>query len=195
MLRRLLAGVDPRARDRADPWRRRRPGTATSPARASTSSTSSRPRATSTSSSSDGGARGNTKQFFPDELDPRLTRLALERIGDAAVVHPLLMFSRMRFVLEGLQPPAAATAVADYGRLTGRGARASGGLPGRVRCRQALLQRLVPRRRGVPDLAARVARRARRAHGGGRADERPSARRAPGVGPGPARASTTHRLG
>ena len=60
---------------------------------------------------------GNTKQFFPDRLDRQLTRLALERVGDAAVVHPLLMYSRMRFVLEGLQPPAVATAIGEYGRL------------------------------------------------------------------------------
>jgi hypothetical protein len=32
-------------------------------------------------------------------------------------VHPLLMYSRMRFVLEGLQPPAAATGIGEYGRL------------------------------------------------------------------------------
>jgi hypothetical protein len=57
---------------------------------------------------------GHTKQFFPDPLDSRLTRLAIERIGDAAVVHPLLMYSRMRFVLEGLQPPEQAPLLADY---------------------------------------------------------------------------------
>jgi len=57
---------------------------------------------------------GDAKQFFPDPLDRRLTRLALERIGDAAVVHPLLMYSRMRFVLEGLQPPEEAPRLADY---------------------------------------------------------------------------------
>ena len=60
---------------------------------------------------------GNTKQFFPDRLDRRLTELALERIGDAAVVHPLVMYSRMRFVLEGLQPPEAATEIGEYGPL------------------------------------------------------------------------------
>lgn len=60
---------------------------------------------------------GNTKQFFPDRLDRELTRLALERVGGAAVIHPLLMYSRMRFVLEGLQPPAAATGIGEYGRL------------------------------------------------------------------------------
>ena len=60
---------------------------------------------------------GNTKQFFPDRLDRELTRLALERVGDAAVIHPLLMYSRMRFVLEGLQPPSAATGIGEYGRL------------------------------------------------------------------------------
>ena len=61
---------------------------------------------------------GNTKQFFPDRLDRELTRLALERVGDAALVHPLLMYSRMRFVLEGLQPPAAATGIGQYGRVS-----------------------------------------------------------------------------
>ena len=60
---------------------------------------------------------GDAKQFFPDELDSRLTRLALARSGDAAVMHPLLMFSRMRFVLEGLQPPEAAPLLGDYRRL------------------------------------------------------------------------------
>ena len=48
---------------------------------------------------------GDAKQFLPDSFDERLARLAVDRVGDAAVVHPLLMFSRMRFVLEGLQPP------------------------------------------------------------------------------------------
>ncbi len=57
------------------------------------------------------------KQFFSDPLDERLTRLALERVPGAAQVHPLLMYSRMRFVLEGLQAPAAATSIGDYRRL------------------------------------------------------------------------------
>jgi len=57
---------------------------------------------------------GNTKQFFPDRLDRRLVAQALERVGDAALVHPLLMYSRMRFVLEGLQPPEAAPRIGDY---------------------------------------------------------------------------------
>ncbi|HZT46159.1 MAG TPA: hypothetical protein VFA24_08275 [Gaiellaceae bacterium] len=60
---------------------------------------------------------GNTKQFFPDRLDRGLVELALERIGDAAIVHPLVMYSRMRFVLEGLQPPEAAARIGDYRRL------------------------------------------------------------------------------
>jgi hypothetical protein len=64
---------------------------------------------------------GNTKQFFPDRLDRELERRALERVGDAAVVHPLLMYSRMRFVLEGLQPPEAATRIGDYRPLTAEG--------------------------------------------------------------------------
>ena len=57
---------------------------------------------------------GNTKQFFPDELDKRLTQLALEQTGDAVVVHPLVMYSRMRFVLELLQPVDAVTRIGDY---------------------------------------------------------------------------------
>jgi hypothetical protein len=60
---------------------------------------------------------GNTKQYFPDRLDGRLTQLALERVGEAAVVHPLVMYSRMRFVLEGLQRPEDATRIGDYRRL------------------------------------------------------------------------------
>ncbi len=57
---------------------------------------------------------GNTKQWFPDPFDARLTALALERIGAAAVVHPLLMYSRLRFLWEGLLPPEQAPALADY---------------------------------------------------------------------------------
>jgi len=57
---------------------------------------------------------GDAKQFFPGRLDSRLAREAIERTGNAAIVHPLLMFSRMRFVLEGLEPPRRATALADY---------------------------------------------------------------------------------
>jgi hypothetical protein len=61
---------------------------------------------------------GDTKQYFPDRLDARLTQRALERVGDAAVVHPLVMYSRMRFVLEGLQSPEDATGIGDYRRLS-----------------------------------------------------------------------------
>jgi hypothetical protein len=57
---------------------------------------------------------GNTKQYFADELDTRLTNEALRRDGDAAAVHPLLMYSRLRFVLEGLSPAADALTLADY---------------------------------------------------------------------------------
>ena len=60
---------------------------------------------------------GNTKQYFPDRFDSRLTALALERIGEAAVVHPLLMYSRLRFLWEGMQPPGQAPALADYREL------------------------------------------------------------------------------
>ena len=57
---------------------------------------------------------GNTKQYFPDRLDSRLTALALERIGEAAVAHPLLMYSRLRFLWESLVPPEDAPKLADY---------------------------------------------------------------------------------
>jgi hypothetical protein len=60
---------------------------------------------------------GTTKQFFPDTLDSRLARLALDRIGDATVVHPLLMYSRLRFLWEELQPAGQAPLLADYRRL------------------------------------------------------------------------------
>jgi hypothetical protein len=60
---------------------------------------------------------GDAKQFFPDPLDSRLAGQAIERTGGAALVHPLLMFSRMRFVLEGLEPPGRAIVLADYGPL------------------------------------------------------------------------------
>ncbi len=57
---------------------------------------------------------GDTKQYFPDRLDSRLTALAQERIGDSAVVHPLLMYSRLRFLWETFLPPEQALALADY---------------------------------------------------------------------------------
>jgi hypothetical protein len=61
---------------------------------------------------------GNTKQYFPDPLDSRLTSLALERVGDAAVVHPLLMYSRLRFLWEEFLPPEEAPLLADYKLLS-----------------------------------------------------------------------------
>jgi hypothetical protein len=61
---------------------------------------------------------GNTKQFFPDELDKRLTQLALEQAGEAVVIHPLVMYSRMRFVLELLQPVEAVTRIGEYRQLS-----------------------------------------------------------------------------
>lgn len=57
---------------------------------------------------------GHAKQFFPDPFDERLMALALQRIGDAAAVHPLLMYSRLRFLWEGLQRPEEAPLLADY---------------------------------------------------------------------------------
>ena len=60
---------------------------------------------------------GGAKQFFQDRLDEVLTARALERIGDAVPVHPLLMYSRLRFLFEGLQPPEDAPLLADYRML------------------------------------------------------------------------------
>jgi hypothetical protein len=60
---------------------------------------------------------GGTKQFFPGALDSRLIDLALERVGKATVVHPLLVYSRLRFLLEGLQAPEQALYLADYRRI------------------------------------------------------------------------------
>lgn len=57
---------------------------------------------------------GTTKQYFSDPFDSKLISLSLERIGDAAVVHPLLMYSRLRFLWESLEPPERALALADY---------------------------------------------------------------------------------
>ncbi len=57
---------------------------------------------------------GEAKQFFADRLDEELSRLALVQIGDAVQLHPLLMYSRMRFVLEGLERPERATRIGDY---------------------------------------------------------------------------------
>ena len=72
---------------------------------------------------------GDAKQFFSDSFDERLAREAIARDGDAAVVHPLLMFSRMRFVLEGLEPPASALAHGDYGPLPRPGVTLPAGCP------------------------------------------------------------------
>jgi hypothetical protein len=57
------------------------------------------------------------KQFFPDRFDSALARMALEQIPRAAVVHPLVMYSRLRFLWEGLLPPEQAPRLADYGLL------------------------------------------------------------------------------
>lgn len=72
---------------------------------------------------------GNTKQYFPDRLDSQLTSLALERIGDAAVVHPLLMYSRLRFVWEELLPAERALQLANYRLLDTAGLRLPEGCP------------------------------------------------------------------
>lgn len=65
---------------------------------------------------------GDAKQFFTDELDERLAREAMGGDGGAAVLHPLMMFSRMRFVLEGLEPPERALEIGAYGPLARPGA-------------------------------------------------------------------------
>jgi hypothetical protein len=102
----------------------------------------------------------------------------------AVVIHPLVMYSRMRFVLELLQPVEAVTRIGEYRELLLEDRRPAAGLPRRLRRGQALLQRLLPGRRSVPCACRARPRRARGADGRGRIDERAAAGRAPGVGTG-----------
>jgi hypothetical protein len=59
----------------------------------------------------------HAKQYVVDPLDRALVESARERVGDAYLVHPLLMFSRFRFVWEGLLPPEDALRFGQYRHL------------------------------------------------------------------------------
>jgi hypothetical protein len=56
----------------------------------------------------------DAKQLTVDRVDLELAAVAQRRIGKAHVLHPLLMYSRMRFIWEGLVPPERAPLLADY---------------------------------------------------------------------------------
>jgi len=60
---------------------------------------------------------GERKQMQEDDLDRELVARVRERVGDADVVHPKLMYGRVRFLWEGLRPPADALALGDYDDL------------------------------------------------------------------------------
>jgi hypothetical protein len=55
---------------------------------------------------------GHAKQLRVDPLDERLAASAGKE--DAALVHPLLMYGRLRFLWEGLQPASDAPSLVDY---------------------------------------------------------------------------------
>jgi hypothetical protein len=60
---------------------------------------------------------GDAKQLTVDAFDLQLAARAREQIGDAHLLHPLLMYSRLRFLWEGLVSPDRAPSLADYARL------------------------------------------------------------------------------
>jgi hypothetical protein len=60
---------------------------------------------------------GDYKQLTIEALDRELTRLALERVGDAAVVHPVSMYARFRSIWAATRRPVDALALGDYRRL------------------------------------------------------------------------------
>jgi len=60
---------------------------------------------------------GQRKQMEEDDLDAFLIRELRARVGDADVLHPRLMYGRLRFLWEGLRPPADALQLGDYDDL------------------------------------------------------------------------------
>jgi hypothetical protein len=60
---------------------------------------------------------GQRKQVAEDDLDRRLVALVRERVGPAVVIHPRLMYGRLRFLWDGTRPPEDATALGDYDDL------------------------------------------------------------------------------
>jgi hypothetical protein len=63
------------------------------------------------------GRAGDAKQMQSDPFDAALVEQARERVGAAHVLHPRLMYTRLRFVWEGLEEPGRALARADYAPL------------------------------------------------------------------------------
>jgi len=57
---------------------------------------------------------GDAKQLTVEELDRRIVNLALERLGEAIVLHPIVMYSRLRSVWAGVRPAADAMRMGDY---------------------------------------------------------------------------------
>jgi hypothetical protein len=49
-----------------------------------------------------------------EALDRELTRLVLDRVGDAAVLHPVSMYARFRLIWAAVRPPADALTLGDY---------------------------------------------------------------------------------
>ena len=96
------------------------------------------------------------KQLFGDPFDSKLARLALDRVGEAARVHPLVMHSRMRFVLEGLQQPADATLLGDYRRLEWADRPLPAGCPADFVAVKLYFTDPFPDERSSRELAARV---------------------------------------
>jgi hypothetical protein len=57
---------------------------------------------------------GQRKQMHEDGLDRQIIELVRERVGEADVIHPRLMYGRLRFLWEGLRPPGDALLLGDY---------------------------------------------------------------------------------
>jgi len=60
---------------------------------------------------------GDAKQLELDRFDRELATAACERIGGAHVLHPRMMYARLRFLWEGLLPLEEAVQLADYAGL------------------------------------------------------------------------------
>jgi hypothetical protein len=60
---------------------------------------------------------GQRKQVQEEELDRLLAEQVRERVGPAAVLHPRLVYNRLRFLWDGIRPPEDAFALGDYDDL------------------------------------------------------------------------------
>jgi hypothetical protein len=57
---------------------------------------------------------GDAKQLTIEQLDRELIARAIERTGPAVVVHPILMFTRLRWIWQGVQPVSEIIRHGDY---------------------------------------------------------------------------------